>query len=96
MTARTTGPCVDRAAIETQYTAIPHGAQVFVEAPLVGVSQWGTIEGQPLAGYGHGVLVHAVRTDTGPVVPVLRTHLTDWSAILATQPPAWSRGNGRA
>ena len=77
---------------DAAYAPIPHGARVSIDTPLVGLSQWGTVEGKPLAGYGHGVLVHAVRTDTGPAIPVLRTHLTDWSAVLTTQPPAWSHG----
>ena len=86
MSARTTGAFIDRAGGETPYAAIPAGAFVHIDSPLVGLSQWGTVRGGPVAGYAPGVIVHAVQTDTGPTVFVLRTHLTDVGGIYAAAP----------
>lgn len=86
MSARTTGAFIECAAGETPYAPIPDGAFVHIDAPLLGLSQWGTVRGGPLDGYDPGLIVHAVQTDTGPTVFVLRTHLTDVRGIYAAAP----------
>ena len=88
MTIPTAWAFVDRAEAETPYAPIPDGARVHIDSPLLGLSQWGTVRGGPVAGYAPGVVVHAVQTDTGPPVLVLRSHLT---AVSRPRPHARRR-----
>ena len=81
----TSAEFVRHATGETPFGPIPPGTQVRIDTPLVGLQQWGTIEGAPLAGYEPGTIVHAVQIDRATVF-VLRAFLTDVTGIYSAAP----------